>query len=981
MAPSRITLVAHTHWDREWYHPFETFRARLLETMDEAVELLERDPRLSFTLDGQMALVDDYLELRPEALPRLRALCATGQLHAGPFYTQADTLLVEGEPLVRNLVLGLARARSVGGALRIGYLPDQFGHAAQLPQLLRRAGIDGAVLWRGVGPERPPHAFRWESPDGSDVTVLWLQDGYGSGRRLPSDPNGFADAIERALLRLEPWLGELPILVPVGDDHVRLPAWLPEAARTLAERLPRTEIAIGGYHHHLPLMRGTTHTVRGELRSPAFAPVLAAVASARIGEKLATAGVVSELLASAEPLSAWVTLPQLLSPPSTDPPSVEQAMHRATTSRLRALLERAWRLLVLNQAHDSAAGCGSDEAHQDVQARTRWARQLGHAATAQALERLGVDGPSDCTAWAGADEELAIVEFELPSRGGGPLEALGTDGQWRLVQPLGTNEAAAPPAPLFEGEFGRDDLGQYLGGLDPTTPLFGRYVVDVTAWLERPDLLRIEVWLGPQPVEAERLAAAQRRVVPLVSQVERVHVRLLEGGAAQRALLALGPMRQGSLAGTTLRSAQPSVTTVAPQEAASAEQALSARPAQPPTIDNGLVRLVALERGAVRVERGGRAAVTHLLFDEGDRGDLYHSEPIGEPLGPIESSAVVEEAGPLRWRLSLRTRLVLPRGLEPDRQRRQPPTESLDVSTTLTLLAGSPRVECALSFDNSVEDHRLRVCTRLEGAVDRLEVEHGLAVLSRPLDPGTQLGHGSERAAPTGQHHGFVDATLRDASGARWGVALLSNGLLEHELSSVGPDSALQLTLVRGVGWLSRGDLSVIDHAAGPLLATPGAQERGELQGRYALILHECDWESAALTLEARRHARPPRAVDARGPIRLPPGRGLVEVSPPSVCLSALYPAPEGRGLIVRLVQLGRQPVLARLRLAQTGLVPLPIDLEGAPRADQLLTLDAQGAWSLPLAPFEIATLLLAPAHRGGLDQVDAPPLLPRDLS
>src|SRR5438874_397910 len=38
MAPSRITLVAHTHWDREWYEPFEVFRAHLVEMLDEALD-------------------------------------------------------------------------------------------------------------------------------------------------------------------------------------------------------------------------------------------------------------------------------------------------------------------------------------------------------------------------------------------------------------------------------------------------------------------------------------------------------------------------------------------------------------------------------------------------------------------------------------------------------------------------------------------------------------------------------------------------------------------------------------------------------------------------------------------------------------------------------------------------------------------------------------------------------------------------------
>ena len=51
--------------------------------------------------------------------------------------------------------------------MRVGYLPDMFGHVAQMPQILRRAGIDRAVVWRGVPAVVDRNTFAWESPDGS----------------------------------------------------------------------------------------------------------------------------------------------------------------------------------------------------------------------------------------------------------------------------------------------------------------------------------------------------------------------------------------------------------------------------------------------------------------------------------------------------------------------------------------------------------------------------------------------------------------------------------------------------------------------------------------------------------------------------------------------------------------------------------------------------------------------------------------------
>src|SRR5688572_4918972 len=121
-----------------------------VDLVDGVLDLLEAEPDFRFTLDGQLATVDDYLEIRPEHEERLKSHVASGRLAIGPWQILADEFLVSGETLVRNLEMGWARADELGGPMRIGYLPDMFGHIAQMPQLLRAAGIADAVVWRGV---------------------------------------------------------------------------------------------------------------------------------------------------------------------------------------------------------------------------------------------------------------------------------------------------------------------------------------------------------------------------------------------------------------------------------------------------------------------------------------------------------------------------------------------------------------------------------------------------------------------------------------------------------------------------------------------------------------------------------------------------------------------------------------------------------------------------------------------------------------
>jgi len=186
--PTTVAIVPHTHWDREWYSPFQAFRLRLVDLLDGLLPLLERDLSYArFLLDGQTAVLDDYLEVRPEAAAALRRLATSGRLAVGPWMILMDEFMVSGETMVRDLQMGMARATELGGAMPVGYLPDMFGHVAQMPQLLRQAGLEHAVVWRGVPAAVTQTAFWWEAPDGSRVRAEYLYGSYSNGRDLPDD--------------------------------------------------------------------------------------------------------------------------------------------------------------------------------------------------------------------------------------------------------------------------------------------------------------------------------------------------------------------------------------------------------------------------------------------------------------------------------------------------------------------------------------------------------------------------------------------------------------------------------------------------------------------------------------------------------------------------------------------------------------------------------------------------------------------------
>ncbi|HJZ88465.1 MAG TPA: hypothetical protein VKN99_25005, partial [Polyangia bacterium] len=290
--PALVMVVSHTHWDREWYLPFEQFRLQLSDLVAALCDLLERTPAFAhFMLDGQTVCIEDVLALRPQLEPRLRALAGAGRLGIGPWYVLQDEFLVGGESIVRNLAEGLRVARQLGRPMAVGYLPDAFGHVAQMPRVLRGFGIDTAVLWRGVGARAPGAEWRWRGLGGAEVLGLWLPDGYGNAARLPEASTEALDKLRADLARLLPLSRAHALLWMNGVDHTWPQAHVPALLAALRQAAPEVEIAHVGLEEAVGRVRERVRmeslpVLEGELREPTEeAPVLAGVLSVRSWQK------------------------------------------------------------------------------------------------------------------------------------------------------------------------------------------------------------------------------------------------------------------------------------------------------------------------------------------------------------------------------------------------------------------------------------------------------------------------------------------------------------------------------------------------------------------------------------------------------------------------------------------------------------------------------------------------------------------------
>ena len=106
----------------------------------------------------------------------IRRLIAEDRLAIGPWQILLDEFLVSGETIVRNLELGWDRAEELGHAMRVGLPRTCSGTSPRCP-VARRAGIDRAVVWRGVPALIDHHRFVWHAPDGSAVETEYLVGG------------------------------------------------------------------------------------------------------------------------------------------------------------------------------------------------------------------------------------------------------------------------------------------------------------------------------------------------------------------------------------------------------------------------------------------------------------------------------------------------------------------------------------------------------------------------------------------------------------------------------------------------------------------------------------------------------------------------------------------------------------------------------------------------------------------------------------
>lgn len=872
-------LVSHTHWDREWYRTFQGFRRLLVRLTDRLLSLMESNPRYKdYVFDGQTIVLEDYLEIRPENEERIRKLVQEGRLHIGPWYVLPDEFLVSGESLVRNLLIGHLISEKFGRTMKVGYLPDPFGHVAQMPQILRGFGIKSFIFHRGLGDEWEGlnTEFWWEGLDGTRVLAIYQMHGYCNAMGLgyaqvfaepgtvTVDYDNALERVKREVEALSKYASTRYLLLNNGCDHLEPQPELPDIIDYLNSKLEDVEVVHSTFEELVEKILGENPklgTIKGELHWGRYHPLLPGVFSTRLYLKKENFLTQQALEKYAEPISSLAWL--------------EGKPYEG------AFLLKAWKYLISNHPHDSICGCSVDEVHRDMLPRFAAARQIADILSEESVNYLS--GRIN-TVKEGAN--AAIVVFNPHG--------------WEVSDVARLHiELPIPPDRTIHNLMVRDSTGKailsQLQNVKISSP-------------RHPHPLNQLVWEGDILISAENIPAMGYKTYYI-------------------------------------------------EEVREARKLSSLLEATSTTLENAFLKVDVNPNGTIDItdKRSGQVYKGCNLFeDTEDIGDEYNYSPAinSQTITSNGASAKISllERGPVSATIKVELTLDLPEGISEDRTTRSNKLVPCSVTSYITLNVGIPRVDIETIIENKAKDHRLRVHfpTNLYSNECIADVQFG--VLRRKI----QLPKGDgwmEKPVGTKAMQSFVAVESRGL-----GLCVVAEGLPEYEAIDTPTGVDLAVTLLRSVGWLSRGDLLTRPYNAGPQYPAPEAQCLGTHRVRYAVIPFVNSFEEAKPWVLAQQFITPLKSV-AVTPHEgsLPSEFSFLKIEPQELVLSAMKKAEREDALIVRFYNIASYEVDGKITLARK---PKKVALANLLEED-IEELGANQELEVKVKPFQIVTLKL----------------------
>jgi mannosylglycerate hydrolase len=905
-----VVLVSHTHWDREWYLAFQQYRQKLLRVIDRVIEYLEHDEAFRhFLLDGQAIILEDYGEIHPDRLEILSSLVRSGKLSIGPWYILPDEFLVCAEALVRNMLIGHEVCARFGGVQKVGYMPDSFGHIAQLPQILQKGGMNSFIYTRGNGDEIDElgSEFIWRAPDGSEVLAIQQSGGYCNAGGLgsmnisdvfdekPVDISLAVDQFTRLLARLESHSNGAVFLFNNGCDHFPPQPGLGTIMEALSQKFPDMEIIHGSLNDFLDKLRvrlPALKSFKGELLSGKYHHILSGVWSSRIYLKQLNHKCQVQLTRFAEPLMAVLYFNGFQSYPDK-------------------LLDFSWKSLLKNHPHDSICGCSVDEVHREMIPRFESVLQNCTSLVAEGLKSV-------CQSAMDDDSCVTLLLFN-------PLPVRRTVVADRYIMlPKGWN---AGNLELVDdnGQLVAFHLGEKLYADD-------FWMADLISGGSADDQrTQLEIYRAAFPKYFYHSQNREKSRNPVV-RLQFVAIDLPAYGLIHYTLKSGNGKAGGSLMDAVRISSD--------------------------TLENRFYRLKVHLNGTFDLTEktsGRRFTGLNLFEDSADTGDEYDFAPaaVGGTVTTKSVKSRVECSDMTQYRGTLRIVFdwLLPTALRGDRKGRLSGKVRCRIETGITLESGSRLVKIRTRIDNRAKDHRLRVLFPT-GLRSHEVISDGHFYLNHRTVNRQKKDDWVQ--APTGTY------PQQDFSLIQYdqdGFILLNKGL--PEIAPVaGKDGkvTLAMTLIRAVNWLSRDDLSTRKGDAGPKKYTPEAQCTGEHIFEYAVATFKGDLSTAGVTQYSDEYQAPVllRTFGEKSMVGQP-GGSLLQIDEANLRVSALKKHNTRDTLICRLCNLTGRTVDAGIRSGLKIKNVWRTDLLEERGAD--IPLSDLNSFMITMLPYEITTL------------------------
>ena len=381
-----LSAVGHAHIDTAWLWPLRETIRKCARTFSTALNYMQKYPGYVFVCSQAQhyAWMKAYY---PEIWDGIKKALRRGQWEpVGSMWVETDCNLASGESLVRQILHGKQYfEKELGYETKDAWIPDVFGYAASLPQILRKSGVNYFLTQKlswGQFNKFPHHTFLWEGIDGTRIFAHFPPaDTYnadtGPGELIKNVQNfKELDRATRSLL-VYGWGdgGGGPSIEMLekarrARDFDGLPKLEQEKALRFFEKAEADakDLPIWVGELYLELHRGTYTSQAKNKRGNRKSEFL--LRDAEFFDAITWALVPKRKETAANPGRAIYDVTGLGEP-------------NAETHR--AALDRAWKLLLLNQFHDIIPGSSIHWVYQDSQRDYETIRELGESVRDSAL--------------------------------------------------------------------------------------------------------------------------------------------------------------------------------------------------------------------------------------------------------------------------------------------------------------------------------------------------------------------------------------------------------------------------------------------------------------------------------------------------------------------------------------------------------------------------------------------------------------------